>query len=327
MEDRFDTFDSEDLSFRYIVGIDLGTTNSALAFVDRTKQGPEARRISFFDIPQLTAPGELGRRPILPSFLYLPGSFDLPPESTALPWDPSRNYTVGEFAREQGALVPGRLVSSAKSWLCHGGVDRTASILPWGSGTEVARVSPVEAASRYLQHMREAWNAYVARGREGFRLEEQLVVLTVPASFDEVARELTVTAARDAGLPGAVLIEEPLAAFYSWLSQHEENWRDGMRAGQIILVCDVGGGTTDFTIVAVREGEKASASTGSPWETTSCSAATTWTSPWQDSSKSSSSESPANSIPKSGISSGINAVRPRKSSWGETTLPRTARTT
>jgi hypothetical protein len=256
MEDRFDTFDSEDLSFRYIVGIDLGTTNSALAFVDRTKQGPEARRISFFDIPQLTAPGELGRRPILPSFLYLPGSFDLPPESTALPWDPSRNYTVGEFAREQGALVPGRLVSSAKSWLCHGGVDRTASILPWGSGTEVARVSPVEAASRYLQHMREAWNAYVARGREGFRLEEQLVVLTVPASFDEVARELTVTAARDAGLPGAVLIEEPLAAFYSWLSQHEENWRDGMRAGQIILVCDVGGGTTDFTIVAVREGEK-----------------------------------------------------------------------
>ncbi len=256
MEDIFDTFDSVDLSFRYIVGIDLGTTNSALAYVDRTKEGSEARRIRFFDIPQLRAPKELGRRSILPSFLYLPGSFELPPGSTALPWDPDRNYIVGEFAREQGALVPGRLVSSAKSWLCHGGVDRTGSILPWGAGTDVEKVSPVEATSRYLRHMREAWNASVARGREGLLLEEQLIVLTVPASFDEVARELTVAAARDAGMSRVVLLEEPLAAFYSWLSRHEDNWREGMRAGQIILVCDVGGGTTDFTIVAIREGEQ-----------------------------------------------------------------------
>lgn len=256
MEDIFDTFDSGDLSFRYIVGIDLGTTNSALAYVDRTKEGPEARRIRFFDIPQLRAPKELGRRSILPSFLYLPGSFELPPGSTALPWDPDRSYIVGEFAREQGALVPGRLVSSAKSWLCHGGVDRTGSILPWGAETDVEKVSPVEATSRYLRHMREAWNASVARGREGLLLEEQLIVLTVPASFDEVARELTVAAARDAGLSRVVLLEEPLAAFYSWLSRHEGNWGEGMRAGQIILVCDVGGGTTDFTIVAIREGEQ-----------------------------------------------------------------------
>ncbi len=256
MEDLFDSIGSGDLFFRYVVGIDLGTTNSALAFVDRTKEGAEARRIRFFEIPQLTAPGELGRRSMLPSFLYLPGAFDLAPGGAALPWDPDRGYMVGEFAREQGALVPGRLVSSAKSWLCHGGVDRTGNILPWGAGDEVDKISPVEATSRYLRHMREAWNVSVARGREGFLLEDQLVVLTVPASFDEVARELTVTAAGSAGLRRVVLLEEPLAAFYAWLSRHEDDWGEAMRAGRIILVCDVGGGTTDFTIVAVREGEQ-----------------------------------------------------------------------
>jgi molecular chaperone DnaK (HSP70) len=256
MEDIFETLDSGDLSFRYIVGIDLGTTNSTLAYVDRTKEGPEARRIRFFDIPQLTAPGELGRRSMLPSFLYLPGAFDLPPGGAALPWDPDANSIVGEFAREQGALVPGRLVSSAKSWLCHAGVDRTGDILPWGAGSDVDKLSPVEATSRYLRHMREAWNASMARGREELRMEEQLVVLTVPASFDEVARELTVTAARNGGLRRVVLLEEPLAAFYSWLFRHEDNWGEEMRADRIILVCDVGGGTTDFTIVAVRQGEQ-----------------------------------------------------------------------
>lgn len=248
-------FDFKDFSYRYIVGIDLGTTNSALAYVDRSRSDADGRRIQFFDIPQLVSSGETGARPVLPSFLYLPGPYELPPGSAALPWDPNRNYVAGEFAREQGSLVPGRLVSSAKSWLCHGGVDRTAAILPWGAGAEVEKVSPVEASARFLQHMREAWNAVVAQGREGCLLEEQLIVLTVPASFDETARELTVAAARRAGLPRVVLVEEPLAAFYSWISQHEESWREEMRPGQLILVCDVGGGTTDFTIVAVREGE------------------------------------------------------------------------
>ncbi|MCU0573065.1 MAG: hsp70 family protein [Syntrophobacteraceae bacterium] len=247
--------DLQEVEYRYIVGMDLGTTNTALAYVDRTGPGIELRRIRFLNIPQLVSPGSMGRRPILPSFLYIPGPYELPPESTALPWDSGRSYVVGELAREQGALVPGRLVSSAKSWLCHGGVDRTASILPWGAGSDVEKVSPVEASSRYLRHLREAWNAEMARGREGFRLEEQLVLLTVPASFDEVARELTVTAAREAGLNRVILIEEPLAAFYAWLSGHEDNWREGMRDGQLILVCDVGGGTTDFTVIAVREGE------------------------------------------------------------------------
>jgi hypothetical protein len=163
---------------------------------------------------------------------------------------------VGELAREQGALVPGRLVSSAKSWLSHGGVDRTAAILPWGAGDDVRKISPVEASARYLGHVREAWDAEVARGREGHLLADQLVVLTVPASFDEVARELTVAAAHAAGLPRVVLLEEPLAAFYAWLSRHEADWHEGLEAGQLVLVCDVGGGTTDFTIVAVRASER-----------------------------------------------------------------------
>lgn len=247
-------FDFEEIPYRYIVGIDLGTTNSAVAYVDRKANDP--KRIRFLDIPQLTAPGEVGHRHVLPSFLYLPGPYELPPGSTALPWDSDRDYAVGEFAREQGALVPGRMVSSAKSWLCHAGVDRTASILPWGSGSEVRKVSPVEAGALYLQHIREAWNAIMAQGQEGDLLEEQLIILTVPASFDEVARELTVTAARQAGLPNIILVEEPLAAFYAWLSRHEDTWQTEMQPGQLILVCDVGGGTTDFTIIAVREGEK-----------------------------------------------------------------------
>ncbi|MFP3869376.1 MAG: Hsp70 family protein [Syntrophobacteria bacterium] len=249
-------FDHEDVSYRYVVGIDLGTTNSAVAYADLTAGERQGRRIHFLNIPQLTAPGEVGNRSILPSFLYLPGPYELPPGSTALPWDSERYWAVGEFAREQGALVPGRLVASAKSWLCHGGVDRTAAILPWAAVSDVEKISPVEASSRYLQHIREAWNHVVAGGREGHLLEEQLIILTVPASFDEVARELTVRAAQTAGLPRVVLVEEPLAAFYSWLYRHQQDWQSRMQPGQLILVCDVGGGTTDFTVIAVKEGER-----------------------------------------------------------------------
>ena len=213
-------FAAEDSTFRFIVGIDLGTTNSAVAYVDRTAPEPENRRIRFLDIPQLVSPGSVAHRNVLPSFLYLPGPYELPPGSTALPWDTERDYAVGEFAREQGALVPGRLVASAKSWLCHAGVDRTAPILPWGASPDVNKVSPVEASTRYLQHIREAWNQAMARGREGAALEAQLIILTVPASFDEIARELTLKAAHQAGLPRVVLLEEPLAAFYAWISGH-----------------------------------------------------------------------------------------------------------
>lgn len=250
--------DWDDNAYRYVVGIDLGTTNSAVAFVNLEAQDPaEGRqRIRLLEIPQLVAPGQVGKRSVLPSFLYLPGQYDLPDGAAALPWARERDFAVGEFAREQGALVPGRLVSSAKSWLCHAGVDRVAPILPWGAREDVPAVSPVTASSRYLQHLREAWNTTIAKGRDGYTLEEQLIILTVPASFDEVARELTVDAAKQAGLEKVILLEEPLAAFYSWLSENESNWQTTMAPDQVILVCDVGGGTTDFTLVATRQGEQ-----------------------------------------------------------------------
>jgi len=249
-----ETSGTEDWSFRFVIGIDLGTTNSAVAFVDLAD---ERRQIKIFKIPQVVSLGEIAERSLLPSFLYLPGSYEVPLDQLRLPWKQNVRDVVGEFAREQGALVPERLVSSAKSWLCHARVDRKAPILPWGvSGDDVRKVSPVEASAKYLEHIRESWNYVVARDDDELRFEEQLIVLTVPASFDEVARELTVEAARMAGIPRLVLLEEPLAAFYAWLSRHRDNWQEQLQAGHVILVCDVGGGTTDFTIVAFREGEK-----------------------------------------------------------------------
>jgi len=230
---------------RYIVGIDLGTTNSAVGYVDLHDASPGSINILTFDIPQIVGQGRVAERPTLPSFLYLSGKYDLQAGATSLPWDPDRTYAVGAFARDQGGLVPGRLVSSAKSWLCHGGVDREAPILPWGAGDEINRVSPVTASSRYLQHIREAWDHSMPEP-----LEAQLVVLTVPASFDEVARELTVLAAKEAGLSSVTLLEEPLAAFYAWLSFHERQWNTSLHPGDLLLVCDVGGGTTDFTLIS-----------------------------------------------------------------------------
>src|SRR5262249_2184503 len=202
---------------RYLIGIDLGTTNSALAYIDLQPKPRGGRpEVHSFPIPQLIGPGQVGQRPLLPSFLYLPGPHDLPAGATALPWDPARAYVVGEFARNHGARVPGRLVTSAKSWLCHAGVDRSAALLPWAAPPDVPRISPVEASARYLRHPVEGWNNTVARDRPEDRLEKQAVVLTVPASFDDVARNLTVEAARQAGIENLTLLEEPQAAFYCW---------------------------------------------------------------------------------------------------------------
>jgi len=228
---------------RYLVGIDLGTTNTACAYVD-TRAG---RRIEVFALPQLVGAGDVQPRPTFPSFLYLAGAHELPAASLDLPWADGRDFCVGVFAREQGARVPGRLVSSAKSWLCHAAVDRTANILPWGAAPDVPRVSPVEASARVLAHVREAWDASFPEP-----LAEQDVVLTVPASFDEVARELTLDAARAAGLPDVVLLEEPQAAFYAWLVAHERDWKTRVVAHPLILVVDVGGGTTDLSLIAAR---------------------------------------------------------------------------
>jgi len=238
---------------RYIVGIDLGTTNCAVAYVDTKGRERPAADIRLFEVPQLVAPGETAARGMLPSFLYLPGPHELPPGAAVLPWAENPDRIVGEYARTQGAKVPGHLVASAKSWLCHAGVDREADILPWGSAPGARRVSPVEASAGYLRHVRDAWNFQVAGDDPSKRLETQEVVLTVPASFDEAARELTVEAARRAGLETVTLLEEPQAAFYCWIVGHQKGWQNEVRAGELILVCDIGGGTTDFSLITVVE--------------------------------------------------------------------------
>ena len=190
---------------------------------------------------------------MLPSFLYLPGDHELPPGAARLPWREDSDRIVGEFARFQGAKVPGAWSSSAKSWLCHPGIDREAAILPWGSPPENKKVSPVEATADYLRHIRDAWNDAFAKDDEAFRLEDQEVVLTVPASFDEAARELTLQAAKLAQLASITLLEEPQAAFYCWIVCHKDGWQREVRAGELILVCDIGGGTTDFSLITVVE--------------------------------------------------------------------------
>jgi hypothetical protein len=234
---------------RYILGLDLGTTNSAMASLDTEEP---AARIRTFAVPQCVAVGQIEARETLPSFHYQPVAGEVAAGALRLPWhgrDPG--YTVGVFARDQGTLSPARLINSAKSWLCHPGVDRTADLLPWHGAADVERLSPVTVSSRYLQHYREAWDAQ----HPEHPLAEQDLVLTLPASFDEVARELTVRAAQQAGLKRVVLIEEPQAAFYAWIDKHAESWDRLVSPGQKILVCDIGGGTTDFTLIRVRRGD------------------------------------------------------------------------
>src|SRR5450432_3973128 len=218
------------------IGIDLGTTNSALAYIDeREAEDRDFPPIHIFETPQLVAAGRVEPRRTLPSFLFL-----------------EEGQPVGLYAREQGAIVPTRLVHSAKSWLSNPDVDRTAKILPWDSQETGRVLSPVEVSARFLAKMREAWDA----GRYG-PITDHNVVLTVPASFDEEARELTVMAAEQAGLPRLTLLEEPAAAFYSWIAGNLTQSRKMLFDGQVVLVCDVGGGTSDFSLIRVsRDGDK-----------------------------------------------------------------------
>jgi molecular chaperone DnaK (HSP70) len=249
---------------RYLIGIDLGTTNTAVAYVDSNA----GSALSVFEIPQLVAPGEVAARRQLPSFVYLAGEHDTAAHELALPWAPQgavapaaraasgsadggeprggQRIIVGELARSAGARLASRMISSAKSWLCHPAVDRTAAILPWGEAEGGGpRLSPVAAQAAVLAHVRAAWD----HAHPGHPLAEQEVVLTVPASFDEVARELTVAAAAAAGLPPVVLLEEPQAAFYAWLDDRRQ--QPALAGGERVLVFDVGGGTTDFTLIDV----------------------------------------------------------------------------
>jgi hypothetical protein len=206
-------------------------------------------------VPQLTAPGTIEERVLLPSFLYLPQAEEFPNGSLALPWSKKPEGVVGELARTHGVKVPSRLVASAKSWLCHAGVDRTSALLPWQAPPDVPRVSPVDASARYLSHLSEAWDhrfaATKAKAERSFA--EQEAILTVPASFDAAARELTLEAAQRAGLKNVTLLEEPQAALYAWLEANGEGWRQQVKPGDIILVVDVGGGTTDLSLIAVTE--------------------------------------------------------------------------
>ncbi len=231
----------------YLVGIDLGTTNTVLAY---GRAGPG--EIALFQIDQLVAPGEVAGAPLLPSMRYHPGEDELAPGALQLPWQQRdvagvERVALGRLARALGAATPGRLVTSAKSWLSHGGVDRMAPILPWGAPDDVAKVSPVAASASYLAHLRAAWNACFPK----HPLERQQIVLTVPASFDEGARALTLEAAKLAGLPKVALLEEPQAALYDWLYRHRASLADDLGDARLVLVADVGGGTTDFSLVKV----------------------------------------------------------------------------
>ncbi len=240
-------------SSRYVVGIDLGTTNCALAYVD-TEAG-ETAKVMVFAIPQVVAQGVVEERSLLPSFLYLPGEGEQPAGAFKLLWDADRDFCVGEYARVFGSQVPTRLVASAKSWLGHSGVDRRSPILPFRATETGRKVSPLEASTRYLKHMAEAWNASIAKGAAALRLEAQEIILTVPASFDAAARDLTVEAAKAAGFEHLTLLEEPQSAFYSWLDSLGERWRQDVRVGDLVLVADLGGGTSDFTLIEVGEVE------------------------------------------------------------------------
>ncbi|MFT3696983.1 MAG: Hsp70 family protein [Kofleriaceae bacterium] len=234
-----------------IIGIDLGTTNSALAAA--SDDAPAAAQM----ITQVVGPGEIAERPTLPSFLLLPSEQEVSPAQLQLPWSGPMKYAVGTFARERGAELPHRLVSSAKSWLCNPAIDRTAQVLPFrGAQRELdeamqggERVSPVNASARYLAHLRAAWDD----ANPDEPADEQEVLVTVPASFDPVARELTVVAAREAGFDKVTLLEEPQAAFYAYLAARGDAWRKDLKPGDVVLVCDLGGGTTDFSLIEVRD--------------------------------------------------------------------------
>ena len=234
---------------RYSLGIDLGTTHCALSWVDTEASDGETVVQGVLDVPQLTSPGAVQGQPLLPSFIYLPHESELAAGDLALPWANDQDFAVGEFARARGAATPIRLVASAKSWLGHTGVDRRGAILPAEAPPEVARISPVEASVRYLSHLRAAWNAQHPEAP----FDAQDITVTIPASFDPAARELTAEAAQTAGFGSLTLLEEPQAALYSWIERSAGQWRQDVRRGDVILVVDVGGGTTDLSLIAVLE--------------------------------------------------------------------------
>ena len=235
---------------RYAVGIDLGTTHCAVASVELAPSADDTLPLTSLALPQLIAPGEVEERTLLPSFLYLPHATELAAGAQTLPWpDYPTQFVVGEAARSLGVKSGLRLVSSAKSWLCQPAVDRHAALLPLNAAEDVQKLSPLATTAEFLKHLRSAWD----HAHPEAPLGKQLLSIGVPASFDPAARELTAEAARVAGLEHAVLIEKPQAALYSWLGTSAAGWREQVRVGDVILVVDVGGGTSDFSLISVRE--------------------------------------------------------------------------
>ncbi len=231
---------------KFSVGIDLGTTHCVMSFVDTHN---EDARVEVMPIPQLTAPGTVETRSQLGSFLYQPHEHEMNPQSRVLPWSSEPKALVGAIARNLGSKTPIRLVASAKSWLCHAGVNRRDAFLPAGSPEEVEKVSPLRATELYLEHLKDAWN----HANPNHNLADQDVTITVPASFDPAARDLTAEAARNVGFVHLTLLEEPQAALYNWIDNSNDKWRDEVEVGDIVLVVDIGGGTTDLSLVEVTE--------------------------------------------------------------------------
>lgn len=238
----------------YIIGIDLGTTNSVVAYTRAEAVPGEQPVIDILKIPQLVDAGVVEKREVLPSFLLAPGKHEVSEQNMALPWPQESALAVGEFARNRGAELPDRLIASSKSWLCHTMVARTEPILPWKSDIDPeSKRSPVEAEAAILQHIRDAWNHLMAAGDETLILENQEILLTVPASFDAVARELTVKAAEMAGIHNVTLLEEPQSAFYAWIHARGDQWREQVVKDDLVLVFDVGGGTSDFSLIQISQ--------------------------------------------------------------------------
>jgi molecular chaperone DnaK (HSP70) len=232
---------------QFTIGIDLGTTNCALAYAAIEQESPDVRLLQ---VPQLVNPGELAAETLLPSSLYIPGANEFVEGTLALPWNSHPIYVVGRLAQKRGVENAGRLAVSAKSWLSSQNADPTLPLLPLAAPEGIEKVSPLEASRQYLEHLRMAWN----QEHPEATFESQQLLITVPASFDAAARELTQRAAKLAGYPEVTLIEEPQAAFYSWIARNSD-WREQIHPGDSILVVDIGGGTTDFTLIAVTESD------------------------------------------------------------------------
>ncbi|SDU29850.1 Hsp70 family protein [Desulfobacula phenolica] len=239
----------------YIIGIDLGTTNSIVSYTKINPAEGEENTIKVFNIPQLVDAGVVVEREMLPSFIFMPEKHDVSDGALETGFGTGNAITVGEFARNRGAEIPQRMISSAKSWLCNTLIDRNKPVLPWKGPGDISKMSPVEASSAILSHIRDAWNHVMAKDNKDFIIENQDVYLTVPASFDAVARELTANAATMTGFENITLLEEPQAAFYSWIEALDDKWRKVVKKDDTVLVCDIGGGTTDFSLIRISEEE------------------------------------------------------------------------